>query len=99
MADPQPLSAEVDGTRSHHRGEPVDGILLGMTTTTIKISKDLRDRLRAVAQHDGLTLAAEIEKLMDDRPSRPTPTIGGFRSGKPLTAEEIDAALAAGFAE
>ena len=70
-----------------------------MTMTTIKISKDLRDRLRAMAEHDGLTLAAEIEKLMDGRPSRPTPTIGGFRSGKPLTAEEIDVALAAGFAE
>ncbi len=70
-----------------------------MTSTTIKISKDLRDRLRAMADHDGLTLGAEIEKLMDNRPSRPKPTIGGFRSGGPLTAEEIDAALAAGFTE
>lgn len=70
-----------------------------MTMTTIKVPKDLRDRLRAMAESDGLTLSGEIERLMDNRRLRPKPTIGGYRSGHPLTAEEIDQALAAGFAE
>lgn len=70
-----------------------------MTTTTIKVPKDLRDRLRAMADNDGLTLSGEIEKLMDNRRVRPRPTIGGYRSGKPLTAEEVDQALAVGFGE
>lgn len=70
-----------------------------MTTTTIKVPKDLRDRLRAMADNDGLTLSGEIEKLMDGRRIHPKPTIGGYRSGNPLTAEEIDAALAVGFGE
>lgn len=65
--------------------------------TTIKVPMDLRDRLRNLAHRDGLTLAAEIEKLMNSRPDRPKPTIGGYRSGAPLSAEEIDAALGAGF--
>ena len=67
-----------------------------MTMTTIKVPKELRNRLRALADDDGLTLAGEIEKLMQGRPQRPKPTIGGFRSGRPMTAEEIDEALAAG---
>lgn len=68
-----------------------------MTATTIKVSKAIRDRLHRLAAADGLTLAQEIEKLIDERATHPRPTVGGFRSSRPLTAEEIDAELAAGF--
>jgi hypothetical protein len=64
--------------------------------TTIKVSKATRDRLHQLASADGLTLAQEIEKLIDERTPRPRPTIGGFQSSGPLSAEEIDARLAAG---
>jgi uncharacterized protein YndB with AHSA1/START domain len=37
---------------------------------------------------------AELQQAL-----RPKPTIGGFRSERPLTAEEIDAELAGGFGE
>jgi prevent-host-death family protein len=32
-----------------------------------------------------------------DQPRRPRPKIGGYRSAKPWTAEELDAELASGF--
>lgn len=68
-----------------------------MTTTTIKVPKSLRDRLRRLAEQDGLTLAQEIDKLIGDRAPRPEPTVGGFHSGSSLSAEEIDAELMRGF--
>ena len=68
-----------------------------MTSTTIKVPKATRDRLRRLAAADGLTLAEEIDKLIDQRVPRPRPTVGGFRSDRPLSAEEVDAELAAGF--
>lgn len=75
------------------------GILGGMTVTTIKVPKATRDRLHRLAAADGLTLAQEIDKLIDQHAPRPRPTVGGFRSDRPLSAEEIDAELAAGFGE
>ncbi|SDD22725.1 hypothetical protein [Glycomyces harbinensis] len=68
-----------------------------MTMTTIKVPKVLRDRLHRLAVEDGLTLAQEIERLMERNAPRPKPRVGGYSSGKPLSAEEIDAELAAGF--
>ncbi len=65
--------------------------------TTIKVPKAVRDRLHRLAAADGLTLAQEIEKLIDQHAPPPKPTVGGFRSGRPLSAEEIDAELAEGF--
>jgi hypothetical protein len=70
-----------------------------MTMTTIKVPKSLRDRLHRLAAADGLTLAQEIDKLIGERAPRPEPTIGGFRSGGSLSAEEIDAELGRGFGE
>ncbi|HEY3002899.1 MAG TPA: hypothetical protein VGJ44_11170 [Kribbellaceae bacterium] len=67
-----------------------------MTSTTIKVPKATRDRLHRLAAVDGLTLAQEIEKLMDQHTARPKPTIGGFRSGGSLTPEEMDEELARG---
>lgn len=67
-----------------------------MTMTTIKVSKSLRDRLHRLAAEDGLTLAQEIDKLIGERVPRPEPTVGGFRSGSSLSAEEIDAELMRG---
>lgn len=70
-----------------------------MTATTIKVPKATRDRLHRLAAADGITLAQEIEKLISQHAPHPKPTIGGFRSERPLTAEEIDAELASGFGE
>ncbi|WP_199038266.1 hypothetical protein [Glycomyces salinus] len=70
-----------------------------MTMTTIKVPKVLRDRLHQMASQDGLTLAQEIERLMERAVPRPKPSMGIARSDKPLTAEEIDAELAAGLGE
>lgn len=70
-----------------------------MTMTTIKVPKGTRDRLHRLAAEDGLTLAQEIEKLLDRNAPRPKPTVGGFRSGRPMSAEEIDEALADGFGQ
>ena len=64
--------------------------------TTIKVPKATRDRLHRLAAADGLTLAQEIDKLIERQAPRPTPTVGGFRSARPLTSDEIDAELAAG---
>ncbi|MDR2985981.1 MAG: hypothetical protein LBV34_14190 [Nocardiopsaceae bacterium] len=68
-----------------------------MTSTTIKVPKATRDRLHRLAAADGVTLAQEIEKLIRERALRPRPSTGGFRSSRPLTAEEIDQQLAKGF--
>jgi len=73
------------------------GILTGMTVTTIKVPKATRDRLHRLAAADGVTLAQEIDKLVSERSPRPRPTTGGFRSDRPLSAEEIDEQLAGGF--
>lgn len=75
------------------------GILTGMTMTTIKVPKATRDRLHRLAAADGVTLAQEIDKLVREHALRPRPATGGFRSSRPLTAEEIDGQLAAGFGE
>ena len=61
-----------------------------MTMTTIKVPKATRDRLHRLAAADGLTLAQEIDKLVDNQAPRSRPTTGGFRGNRPLTAEEID---------
>jgi hypothetical protein len=70
-----------------------------MTMTTIKVSKATRDRLHRLASADGVTLAQEIDKLIREQAPRPRPSTGGFRGGRPLTAEEIDDQLAAGFGD
>jgi hypothetical protein len=74
-------------------------MLAGMTMTTIKVPKATRDRLHRLAAADGVTLAQEIDKLISERAPRPRPTTGGFRSSRPLSAEEIDEQLASGFGE
>ena len=75
------------------------GILTGMTMTTIKVPKATRDRLHRLAAADGVTLAQEIDKLVRERAPRSRPATGGFRSTGPLTAEEIDDQLTAGFGD
>jgi hypothetical protein len=65
--------------------------------TTIKVSKVTRDRLHRLAAADGVTLAQEIDKLIDHQAPRPRPATGGFSSGQPLTAEQIDDELSRGF--
>ncbi len=65
--------------------------------TTVKVPKATRDRLHRLAAADGLTLAQEIEKLIDLHAPRAKPTIGGFRSERPLTSDELDEELARGF--
>lgn len=75
------------------------GILVGMTMTTIKVPKTTRDRLHRLAAADGVTLAQEIDKLISKHALRARPVTGGFRSDRPLTAEEIDERLASGFGD
>jgi hypothetical protein len=70
-----------------------------MTATTIKVPKATRDRLRRLAAADGVTLAQEIDRLIDRQAPRPRPSVGGFRSDRALSAEEIDAELMEGFGE
>jgi hypothetical protein len=70
-----------------------------MTVTTIKVPKVTRDRLHRLAAADGITLAQEIDKLIDEHAPRATPSIGGFRSSRPLNAAEIDVELADGLAD
>jgi hypothetical protein len=70
-----------------------------MTMTTIKVPKTTRDRLHRLAAADGVTLAQEIDKLISERAPRLRPATGGFRSDRPLTAEEIDEQLASGFGD
>jgi hypothetical protein len=67
-----------------------------MTNTTIKVPKATRDRLHRLAAADGVTLAQEIDKLVNERAPRSRPTTGGFRSDRPLSAEEIDEQLVGG---
>ncbi|WP_063042736.1 hypothetical protein [Nocardia pseudovaccinii] len=70
-----------------------------MTATTIKVPKATRDRLHRLAAAHGLTLAQQIDRLIDESAKKPRPTIGGYRSDRPLNAEEIDEELARGFGE
>ncbi|WP_156926003.1 hypothetical protein [Glycomyces arizonensis] len=70
-----------------------------MTMTTIKVPMTLRDRLRRLADEDGLTLAQEIERLLDNTAPRPKPTIGGFHSGKSWSTIDADEELLEGFGE
>lgn len=70
-----------------------------MTDTTIKVPKVTRDRLHRLAAADGLTLAQEIDRLIDRYAARPRPGVGGFRSERLLRADEIDAELRQGFGE
>ncbi|WP_216915767.1 antitoxin [Nocardia sp. NBC_01377] len=70
-----------------------------MTATTIKVPKATRDRLHRLAATHGLTLAQEIDRLIDESGAKPRPTIGGYRSTEPLSADRIDAELARGFGE
>ena len=37
-----------------------------MSATTIKVSTELRDRLNAVAEEQGLTAGSMVEKLLED---------------------------------
>ncbi|RJO77601.1 hypothetical protein D5S18_07620 [Nocardia panacis] len=65
--------------------------------TTIKVPKAVRDRLQRVAVSNGLTLAQALEKLLGRAEARPKPTVGGYRSDRALSAEEIDHELGRGF--
>jgi hypothetical protein len=65
--------------------------------TTIKVPKVVRDRLQQVAKSNGVTLAQAIDRLLDKAGTRPKPTVGGYRSDRPLSADEIDRELGAGF--
>jgi prevent-host-death family protein len=47
----------------------------------------------------GRVIAVITPATLDDQPQRPRPKVGGYRSKKPLTAEEIDAELARGFGD
>lgn len=48
----------------------------------------------------GRVIAVISPADLDNRPYRdPRPRVGGYRSEKPLTAEEIDAELARGFGD
>ncbi len=58
-----------------------------------------RARLHRLAAANGLTLAQQIDRLIDESAARPRPTIGGYRSDRPLSAEEIDVELARGVDE
>jgi len=90
-----PVPGQYPAEGTHDRA----GILTGMTMTTIKVPKATRDRLHRLAAADGVTLAQEIDKLVRERAPRPRPATGGFRSSRPLTAEEIDDQLAAGLGD
>ncbi|KAF0849360.1 hypothetical protein [Nocardia caishijiensis] len=61
--------------------------------TTIEVPKAVCDKLRAFAVARGLTAAQAIDVLIDAADARPKPTIGGYRSNDPLSAEEIDKEL------
>ncbi|NKX87409.1 hypothetical protein [Nocardia coubleae] len=61
--------------------------------TTLEVPKAVHDRLWAFAVARGLTAAQAIDVLIDAADARPKPTIGGYRSNDPLSAEEIDKEL------
>ncbi|WP_405132807.1 hypothetical protein [Nocardia sp. NBC_01388] len=65
--------------------------------TTIKVPKAVRDRLLEVATSNGLTLGQALDHLLGKVGARPKPTVGGYRSRRPLSAEEIDRELGQGF--
>lgn len=65
--------------------------------TAIKVPTVVRDRLQRVAAIRGVTLAQAIDQLLDVSEDRPKPAIGGYRSNRPLSAEEIDQQLGTGF--
>ncbi|MET9487906.1 MULTISPECIES: hypothetical protein [unclassified Nocardia] len=65
--------------------------------TTIKVPKAVRDRLLEVAASNGLTLGQALDHLLGKVGARPKPTVGGYRSQRPLSAEEIDRELGQGF--
>lgn len=67
---------------SHHTSRYLAQVKSGKTLT-------ITERGRAVAL---LSPAGAVVE-----PQRPRPRIGGYRSTKPLTAEEIDTELARGF--
>lgn len=47
----------------------------------------------------GRVIAIVSPAEAEPEPARPRPRIGGYRSAKPLTAEEIDVELAHGFGD
>lgn len=51
-----------------------------------------------VSEH-GRIIAVITPVVGTEEQARPRPRVGGFRSDRPLTAEEIDAALAEGFGD
>jgi prevent-host-death family protein len=51
-----------------------------------------------VTEH-GRVIAVITPAGAADRPGRPRPKVGGYRSDRPLTAKEIDAELASGFGD
>src|SRR5262249_49810861 len=99
----QPARRRLAGPHPHRRlrhkmkRPAASSTLTGMTMTTIKGRRATRARLHRLAAADGVTLAQEIDKLVSERALRPRPTTGGFRSNRPLSAEEIDELLADGF--
>jgi hypothetical protein len=66
---------------------------------TIKVPKATRDRLHRLAASDGLTLAQEINQLIDRHTPRLKPSVGGFRSSRAMSTEENDVGLGRGFGE
>ncbi|WP_433603709.1 hypothetical protein ACQPXH_03400 [Nocardia sp. CA-135953] len=70
-----------------------------MTATTIKVPKATRDQLHRLAAAHGLTLAQQIDRLIDQHAAKPRPTTGGYRSDRPLNLEGIDKGLAGDFGE
>lgn len=67
---------------SHHTSRYLAQVKSGRTLTITE-----RGRVVAVLSPAGRA----------DGPQRPRPRVGGYRSDRPLTAEEIDAELARGF--
>jgi prevent-host-death family protein len=47
----------------------------------------------------GRVIAVITPAIRSSQPRRPRPKVGGYRSRKPFTAEEIDAELAQGFGD
>ena len=47
----------------------------------------------------GRVIAVILPSGHDAQPTRPRPKVGGYRSKRPLTAEEIDAELERGFGD
>jgi hypothetical protein len=60
-----------------------------MTTARITLPNATHERLQRLAAEDGLMPAQEIDKLIGRYGRRPKPSIGGFRSGRSWTAEDL----------